>query len=117
MRLYETACRDVFTGPKADLVPGFRLTQVIDQFYAEGVVPDFLPADLGEDGADELDADGNFAVDPAGRIDIDRMDRLEAQLTAGLDAIDSSTIPVTPVVPKLENNPSPALPVDSPETK
>ena len=117
MRLYETARQDVVTGPKADLVPGFRLTQVIDQFYAEGVVPDFLPADLGEDGADELDADGNFAVDPAGRIDIDRIDRLEAELTAGLDAIDSSTIPTPPAPPKPQNEPSSAPPVDSLETE
>lgn len=47
-----------FTEPAAATVPGFTLSEVIAQFYAEGVVPDFIPADLGEDLVGEVDADG-----------------------------------------------------------
>lgn len=76
-----------FTAPAAATVPGFTLSEVIAQFYAEGVVPDFIPADLGEDLVDEIDADGRWLVDPAGDIRTDRLDKLESDLMAGLDAV------------------------------
>lgn len=68
-------------------MPGFTLSEVIAQFYVEGVVPDFIPADLGEDLVGEIDADGRWLVDPAGDIRTDRLDKLESDLMAGLDAI------------------------------
>ena len=67
--------------------PGFTLTEVIDQFYAEGVVPDFIPADLGEDLVNEVDVDGRWLVDPAGDIRTDRLEKMENDLMAGLDAV------------------------------
>lgn len=73
--------------PAAATVPGFTLSEVIAQFYAEGVVPDFIPADLGEDLVGEIDADGRWLVDPAGDIRTDRLDKLESDLMAGLDAV------------------------------
>ena len=68
-------------------MPGFTLSEVIAQFYAEGVVPDFIPADLGEDLVGEIDADGRWLVDPDGDIRTDRLDKLESDLMAGLDAV------------------------------
>lgn len=76
-----------FTEPAAVTVPGFTLSEVIAQFYVEGVVPDFIPADLGEDLVGEIDADGRWLVDPAGDIRTDRLDKLESDLMAGLDAV------------------------------
>lgn len=76
-----------FTEPAAATVPGFTLSEIIAQFYAEGVVPDFIPADLGEDLVNETDADGRWLVDPAGDIRTDRLDKLESDLMAGLDAV------------------------------
>lgn len=76
-----------FTEPAAATVPGFTLSEVIAQFYVEGVVPDFIPADLGEDLVGEIDADGRWLVDPAGDIRTDRLDKLESDLMAGLDAV------------------------------
>lgn len=67
--------------------PGFTLAQIIDQFYAEGVVPDFIPADLGEDLVSEVDADGRWLVDPSGDIRTDRLEKMENDLMAGLDAV------------------------------
>lgn len=67
--------------------PGFTLTEIIDQFYAEGVVPDFIPADLGEDLVNEVDVDGRWLVDPAGDIRTDRLEKMEYDLMAGLDAV------------------------------
>lgn len=67
--------------------PGFTLTEIIDQFYAEGVVPDFIPADLGEDLVNEVDVDGRWLVDPAGDIRTDRLEKMENDLMAGLDAV------------------------------
>lgn len=86
MRLYQIQKSQRFTAPAAAIVPGFTLSEVIAQFYAEGVVPDFIPADLGEDLLDETDADGRWLVDPAGDIRTDRLDKLENDLMAGLDA-------------------------------
>lgn len=67
--------------------PGFTLTEIIDQFYVEGVVPDFIPADLGEDLVNEVDVDGRWLVDPAGDIRTDRLEKMENDLMAGLDAV------------------------------
>lgn len=67
--------------------PGFTLAEIIDQFYAEGVVPDFIPADLGEDLVNEVDVDGRWLVDPAGDIRTDRLEKMENDLMAGLDAV------------------------------
>lgn len=86
MRLYQIQKSQRFTAPAAATVPGFTLSEVIAQFYAEGVVPDFIPADLGEDLVGEIDADGRWLVDPAGDIRTDRFDKLESDLMAGLDA-------------------------------
>jgi hypothetical protein len=86
MRLYQIQKSQRFTAPAAATVPGFTLSEVIAQFYVEGVVPDFIPADLGEDLVGEIDADGRWLVDPAGDIRTDRFDKLENDLMAGLDA-------------------------------
>lgn len=87
MRLYQIQKSQRFTEPAAATAPGFTLSEVIAQFYAEGVVPDFIPADLGEDLVGEIDADGRWLVDPDGDIRTDRLDKLESDLMAGLDAI------------------------------
>lgn len=86
MRLYQIQKPQRFTAPAAATVPGFTLSEIIAQFYVEGVVPDFIPADLGEDLVDEIDAEGRWLVDPAGDIRTDRFDKLENDLMAGLDA-------------------------------
>lgn len=87
MRLYQIQKSQRFTAPAAVTVPGFTLSEIIAQFYVEGVVPDFIPADLGEDLVDEIDAEGRWLVDPAGDIRTDRFDKLENDLMAGLDAV------------------------------
>lgn len=87
MRLYQKTKSSTFAKPAGETSPGFTLTEVIAQFYAEGVVPDFIPADLGEDLVDEIDAEGRWLVDPAGDIRTDRFDKLENDLMAGLDAV------------------------------
>lgn len=87
MRLYRKTTPAAFAKPAGETAPGFTLTEVIDQFYAEGVVPDFIPADLGEDLVDETDAEGRWLVDSAGDIRTDRLDKLENDLMAGLDAV------------------------------
>lgn len=87
MRLYQKQKLQRFKEPAAVTAPGFTLSEIIAQFYAEGVVPDFIPADLGEDLVDETDADGRWLVDPAGDIRTDRLDKLENDLMAGLDAV------------------------------
>lgn len=90
MRLYRETKPAAFVKSAGETFPGFTLTEVIDQFYAEGVVPDFIPADLGEDLVDEIDAEGRWLVDPAGDIRTDRFDKLENDLMAGLDAVVDS---------------------------
>lgn len=68
-------------------VPGYRLTELIDQFLLEGVVPDFIPADLGTDDDTEFDLDtGLWTVDPRGNIRTDPMDIREQELLAGVDS-------------------------------
>lgn len=100
MRLYRKTTPAAFVKLPGETSPGFTLTEIIDQFYAEGVVPDFIPADLGEDLVDETDADGRWLVDPAGDIRTDRLDALESDLMAGLDAV---------VDPAPAPDPAPAL--------
>ena len=87
MRLYQKTKSSTFAKPACEASPGFTLSEVIAQFYAEGVVPDFIPADLGEDLVEEIDAEGRWLVDPAGDIRTDRFDKLENDLMAGLDAV------------------------------
>lgn len=87
MRLYQIQKSQRFTEPAAATAPGFTLSEVIAQFYVEGVVPDFIPADLGEDLVGEIDADGRWLVDPAGDIRTDRLEKMENDLMAGLDAV------------------------------
>lgn len=87
MRLYQKTKSSTFAKSACETFPGFTLSEVIAQFYAEGVVPDFIPADLGEDLVGEIDADGRWLVDPAGDIRTDRLDKLESDLMAGLDAV------------------------------
>nr|QJB20194.1 MAG: hypothetical protein [Microvirus sp.] len=87
MRLYQKTKSSTFAKPACEISPGFTLSEVIAQFYAEGVVPDFIPADLGEDLVDEIDVEGRWLVDPAGDIRTDRFDKLENDLMAGLDAV------------------------------
>lgn len=90
--------------PKFSTTPGFTLPAIIDQFYAEGVVPDFLPADLGEDNPDEIDFDtGHWTVDPDGDIRTDPMSRREARLMAGIPDEDSIIVPP----PVVSNDPTP----------
>lgn len=100
MRLYRKTTPAAFVKLPGETSPGFTLTEIIDQFYAEGVVPDFIPADLGEDLVDETDADGRWLVDPAGDIRTDRLDKMESDLMAGLDAV---------VDPAPAPDPAPAL--------
>lgn len=84
MRLYEKLVRErsVQTVPisPAETTPGMTLTETIDQFFVEGVVPDLLPADLGTDDATELDADGLPIVDPMGDIRSDPFELRERLL-------------------------------------
>ena len=87
MRLYRKTTPTAFVKLPGETSPGFTLTEIIDQFYAEGVVPDFIPADLGEDLVNEIDAEGRWLVDPDGDIRTDRFDKLENDLMAGLDAV------------------------------
>lgn len=106
MRLYRKTTPAAFVKLPGETSPGFTLTEVIDQFYAEGVVPDFIPADLGEDLVDETDADGRWLVDPAGDIRTDRLDKLESDLMAGLDAVVD---PAPSPDPAPSSDPAPAF--------
>lgn len=87
MRLYQKTKSSTFAKSVCETSPGFTLSEIIAQFYAEGVVPDFIPADLGEDLVGEVDANGRWLVDPAGDIRTDRLDKLESDLMAGLDVV------------------------------
>lgn len=112
MRLYQKTKPAAFAVPAGETSPGFTLTEIIDQFYTEGVVPDFIPADLGEDLVDEVDADGRWLVDPAGDIRTARLDQLENDLMAGLDAVVdpapvSDPAPAPDPMPALEASPAP----------
>nr|DAL89413.1 MAG TPA: hypothetical protein [Microviridae sp.] len=120
MRLYQIQKSQRFTAPAAVTVPGFTLSEIIAQFYAEGVVPDFIPADLGEDLVDETDAEGRWLVDPAGDIRTDRFDKLENDLMAGLDAVvdpapASNPTPASDPAPTLDSVPASEAPPASEE--
>ncbi len=111
MRLYLKTTPAAFVKPAGETFPGFTLTEVIDQFYTEGVVPDFIPADLGEDLVDEIDAEGRWLVDPDGDIRTDRFDKLENDLMAGLDAVvdpapTSDPAPISDSAPASEASPA-----------
>lgn len=105
MRLYQKQKLQRFKAPAAVTVPGFTLSEIIAQFYAEGVVPDFIPADLGEDLVGEVDAQGRWLVDPSGDIRTDRLDKLENDLMAGLDVV---MIPAPAFDPAPASDPAPA---------
>ena len=120
MRLYQKTKSSTFAKPACETSPGFTLSDVIAQFYAEGVVPDFIPADLGEDLVDEIDAEGRWLVDPAGDIRTDRFDKLENDLMAGLDAaVDPAPVsdPVLTPDPVPASEASPAPEEQSPENR
>ena len=111
MRLYQEQKLQRFKEPAAVTSPGFTLSEIIAQFYVEGVVPDFIPADLGEDLVDEIDAEGRWLVDPAGDIRTDRFDKLENDLMAGLDAaVDPAPafdpVPTSDTAPASEASPA-----------
>lgn len=112
MRLYQKQKLQRFKKPAAVTSPGFTLSEIIAQFYVEGVVPDFIPADLGEDLVDEVDAEGRWLVDPAGDIRTDRFDKLENDLMAGLDAVvdpapASNPVPASDPAPTSDSAPAP----------
>lgn len=112
MRLYLKTTPTAFVKPAGETFPGFTLTEVIDQFYIEGVVPDFIPADLGEDLVDEIDAEGHWLVDPDGDIRTDRFDKLENDLMAGLDAVVDpapASVPASASDPASASEAPPAL--------
>ena len=106
MRLYRKTTPAAFVKFPGETSPGFTLTEIIDQFYAEGVVPDFIPADLGEDLVNEIDAEGRWLVDPDGDIRTDRFDKLENDLMAGLDAVVDPA-PASDPAPAPEAPPAP----------
>ena len=80
--------------------PGARLTDIINEFMAQGVTPDLLPADLGHDEEDEVDPrTGHFRVDPYGDIRSEPMDMREAGLFKDLDvAVNNMPSSPPPVV-------------------
>lgn len=82
------------------VAPGFTLTEVIDQFMVEGVVPDFLPADLGEDGDGELSDDGSYLVDPLGDLRSDPFEMMESGL---MSKVPDDPTPIVP--PVLDSQP------------
>lgn len=105
MRLYLKTTPAAFVKPAGETSPGFTLAEIIDQFYTEGVVPDFIPADLGEDLVGEIDADGRWLVDPDGDIRTNRFDKMENDLMAGLDAF-ADPVPVSDPAPVSEASPA-----------
>ena len=112
MRLYQETKPSTFAKSACETSPGFTLSEVIAQFYAEGVVPDFIPADLGEDLVGEIDAEGRWLVDPSGDIRTDRLEKMENDLMAGLDAaVDpapvSDPVPTPDPIPAPEASPAP----------
>lgn len=109
MRAYLKTKPTFGSKPAARGIPGFTLTEIIDQFYAEGVVPDFIQADLGEDAADELDADGWPYVDPRGDIRTDPIQFREEQILAGVKDPEPVPAPAPlPPVPDPAPDPTPA---------
>lgn len=74
-----------WSAPAFEARPGMTLTETIDQFFVEGVVPDLLPADLGSDETSEVTFDGWPVVDPLGDIRTDPMELRERQLVKASD--------------------------------
>ena len=87
MRLYQKQTLKRFVQEPSLGVPGYTLPEIIDQFYIEGVTPDFIPADLGEDLVSEVDSEGRWIIDPSGDIRTNKFDEMESDLMAGLDAV------------------------------
>lgn len=87
MRLYQKQTLKKFTQEPSLGIPGYTLPEIIDQFYVEGVTPDFIPADLGEDFVSEVDSEGRWLIDPSGDIRTNKFDEMENDLMAGLDAV------------------------------
>lgn len=87
MRLYQKQTLKKFIQEPSLGTPGYTLSEIIDLFYVEGVTPDFIPADLGEDLAAEIDSEGRWLIDPSGDIRTNKFDEMESNLMAGLDAV------------------------------
>ena len=110
MRLYQKQTLKKFIQEPSLGVPGYTLPEIIDQFYVEGVTPDFIPADLGEDLVSEVDSEGRWLIDPSGDIRTNKFDEMEDNLMAGLDAlVDPAPAPASDPAPA----PDPA-PVSNP---
>lgn len=82
MQRYFDGASTAAPAPASRTEPGSTLTDTIDLFLAQGVVPDLLPADLGTDDQNELDADGYPSVDPMGDIRSDPMELRERLLVS-----------------------------------
>lgn len=107
MRLYQKQTLKKFIQEPSLGVPGYTLPEIIDQFYVEGVTPDFIPADLGEDLVSEVDSEGRWLIDPSGDIRTNKFDEMESDLMAGLDAmVDPAPAPASD--PALAPDPAPA---------
>lgn len=107
MRLYQKQTLKKFIQEPSLGNPGYTLPEIIDQFYVEGVTPDFIPADLGEDLVSEVDSEGRWLVDPSGDIRTDKLDKMESDLMAGLDAVVDPA-PATTSDPSTASDPAPA---------
>lgn len=77
-------------GLQRDFMPGDALPRIISEFYESGVAPDFIPAELGEDGQDDFTVDGDPIVDPRGDI---RTDMFEFRDRALVDGFAESAVP------------------------
>lgn len=86
MRLYQKQTLKKFFQEPSLGVPGYTLSEIIDLFYVEGVTPDFIPAELGEDLVTEIDSEGRWLIDPSGDIRTNKFDKMESDLMAGLDS-------------------------------
>lgn len=106
MRLYQKQTLKKFIQEPSLGVPGYTLPEIIDQFYVEGVTPDFIPADLGEDLVSEVDSEGRWLIDPSGDIRTNKFDQLESDLMAGLDAVVDPA-PATAPDPAPASDPAP----------
>lgn len=105
MRLYQKQTLKRFIQEPSLGVPGYTLPEIIDQFYVEGVTPDFIPADLGEDLVSEVDSEGRWLIDPSGDIRTNKFDEMENDLMAGLDAVVDPA-PVTASAPAPASDPA-----------
>lgn len=114
MRLYQKQTLKKFIQEPSLGVPGYTLPEIIDQFYVEGVTPDFIPADLGEDLVSEVDSEGRWLIDPSGDIRTNKFDEMESDLMAGLDAVvDPAPAPEPAPAPDPAPVPNPGPAPDS----